>query len=1154
MQADARINEFHYDNISTDVNEFVEIFIPNPQPSDLSEYQIVLYRGDGTSYDEISLDMTTVTSDAGGSYYVWETTLQNGTSGIALSGNCGLIEFLSYEGTVTASEGIADGVESIDIGVEQSNSTTPEQSSIQLIDSDWVLTEGFNTKGTENAVPPCEITNATIQNAGCQGEDYVFEVIFDASNSSGDFEVFDVTSSMVLSSGMTSPIEVTLTGNTSTTPFNIIVRDAGDNTCASSEVEVTPEDCTPPCEITNVTIQNAGCQNLDYVFEVAFDASNSSNSFEVINADDNTVLASGTASPIEVTLANNSSTTPINIAIRDANNNACQSASVEVAPEDCVSTCMQADARINEFHYDNISTDVNEFVEIFIPNPQPSDLSEYQIVLYRGDGTSYDEITLDMTTVTSDASGSYYVWETTLQNGTSGIALSGNCSLIEFLSYEGTVTASEGIADGVESIDIGVEQSNSTTPEQSSIQLIGSDWVLTEAFNTKGAENALPPCEITNVAIQNTGCQGEDYIFEVIFDVSNSSGDFEVFDVTNNMVLASGTASPIEVTLASNISTTPFNIIIRDASDNTCASEEVEVIPEDCTLPCEQAMARINEFHYDNISTDVNEFVEVFIPNPQPSDLDQYQIVLYNGDDGMNYREITLDMTTVTSDALGSYYVWETSLQNGAPDGIALAGPCELIEFLSYEGTFTAIGGIADGVESTDVGVEQSTSTTPEQSSIQLIDDDWVLTLGFNTKGAVNALPACEITNVLIQNAECQGEDYVFEVSFQVMDGSGGYEVINADDDSILASGDASPIAVTLEGNTSTTPFNIAVRDANNTDCVSESVAITPEDCTPLVCEIANVSIQNADCQDTDFVFEVAFEAFNSSGSFEVVNAKDNSVLATSDASPITVTLIGNTSTEAFNIFVRDANDNTCVSDEVEVIPEDCSPLVCSNVGDLVITEIIQNPSAVLDTDGEWFEVYNSTDTPIDLKGYIIRDAGGENHEIATSVIVPNNGYVVLARNADQNANGGVVADYEYDGFTLGNMDDEVIIECNGVVIDSVGYDDGATFPNPTGASMSLNPNNLNATDNDNGANWCEASSTYGDGDLGTPGTVNDACPVCMISNIGIQNGACQGTNYVFEVTFDVENGSGTYEVVNAVDNSILATGDASPITVTLIG
>ena len=128
------------------------------------------------------------------------------------------------------------------------------------------------------------------------------------------------------------------------------------------------------------------------------------------------------------------------------------------------------------------------------------------------------------------------------------------------MSYEGIFTATDGTANGVESTDVGVEES-STEEEQSSIQLIDADWVLTSAFNTKGEENALPPCAITNAAIQNAGCQGEDYVFEVTFDEENSSGDFEVFDVTNNMLLATGTASPITVTLVGNTSTTPFNII-----------------------------------------------------------------------------------------------------------------------------------------------------------------------------------------------------------------------------------------------------------------------------------------------------------------------------------------------------------------------------------------------------------------------------------------------------------------------------------------------------------------------------------------------------------------------------------------------------------------
>ncbi|MDF1799571.1 MAG: lamin tail domain-containing protein, partial [Planctomycetota bacterium] len=38
--------------------------------------------------------------------------------------------------------------------------------------------------------------------------------------------------------------------------------------------------------------------------------------------------------------------------------------------------------------------------------------------------------------------------------------------------------------------------------------------------------------------------------------------------------------------------------------------------------------------------------------------------------------------------------------------------------------------------------------------------------------------------------------------------------------------------------------------------------------------------------------------------------------------------------------------------------------------GELIITEIMQNPSAVGDNEGEWFEVYNTTAGPIDKIGY----------------------------------------------------------------------------------------------------------------------------------------------------------------------------------------
>ncbi len=162
----------------------------------------------------------------------------------------------------------------------------------------------------------------------------------------------------------------------------------------------------------------------------------------------------------------------------------------------------------------------------------------------------------------------------------------------------------------------------------------------------------------------------------------------------------------------------------------------------------ENADARINEFHYDNAGSDTNEFIEIRIAGDeadQPTDLINYRVILYNGSDGNYYNDgnldtssATLDTFTRTCDAANCYYVWEIPLQNGN-DGIALVGPAGLVEFISYEGSFTANEGVASGVEATDVAVEELSSAA-ENSSIQLgSDGTWVFTEGTNTKGAANS-------------------------------------------------------------------------------------------------------------------------------------------------------------------------------------------------------------------------------------------------------------------------------------------------------------------------------------------------------------------------------------------------------------------------------
>ncbi|MDX1929827.1 MAG: choice-of-anchor I family protein [Pirellulaceae bacterium] len=130
----------------------------------------------------------------------------------------------------------------------------------------------------------------------------------------------------------------------------------------------------------------------------------------------------------------------------------------------------------------------------------------------------------------------------------------------------------------------------------------------------------------------------------------------------------------------------------------------------------------INEIHYDNIGTDAGEFIE--LAGTAGANLTGWSIVLYNGSNGATYG--TAISPTVTIDNEGSgfgavdFQLPVDGLQNGAPDGVALVNNLGVVvEFLSYEGSFAATNGPANGMTSTDIGVAESNATTPVGFSLQ---------------------------------------------------------------------------------------------------------------------------------------------------------------------------------------------------------------------------------------------------------------------------------------------------------------------------------------------------------------------------------------------------------------------------------------------------
>ena len=171
-----------------------------------------------------------------------------------------------------------------------------------------------------------------------------------------------------------------------------------------------------------------------------------------------------------------------------------------------------------------------------------------------------------------------------------------------------------------------------------------------------------------------------------------------------------------------------------------------------------------------------------------------------------------------------------------------------------------------------------------------------------------------------------------------------------------------------------------------------------------------------------------------------------------------------------------------------------------ANPGDVIINEIMFDPVAVGDQDGEWFELFNPTDRDININGWTIVDSENDSDVIdnAGPLNLPAGGYLVLGKNGDMNANGGVPVGYDYgNSISLLNSNGAVtLLDGEQNEIDRVAYDDGVTFPDPSGAAIALvHP----ALDNSLGENWCVATTPYGLGDLGTPGVAND-CPQPIVT------------------------------------------------------
>jgi endonuclease G len=188
----AHFSEIHYDNFGGDVNEGIEI--EGIAGTDVTGWSVVLYNGtDGKVYDSRTLAGTIPASCDGRGVVALlypENGIQNGApDAVALVDAAGrVLEFISYEGTLSATDGPAAGQTAVDILAAQ-NASRVGLSLQRYSDSDGKWFSAASTFGLCNGVrpPPGASTIAITGRAGSDPalpvgfQDQLFATLTDAS-------------------------------------------------------------------------------------------------------------------------------------------------------------------------------------------------------------------------------------------------------------------------------------------------------------------------------------------------------------------------------------------------------------------------------------------------------------------------------------------------------------------------------------------------------------------------------------------------------------------------------------------------------------------------------------------------------------------------------------------------------------------------------------------------------------------------------------------------------------------------------------------------------------------------------------------------------------------------------------------------------------
>jgi len=226
---------------------------------------------------------------------------------------------------------------------------------------------------------------------------------------------------------------------------------------------------------------------------------------------------------------------------------------------------------------------------------------------------------------------------------------------------------------------------------------------------------------------------------------------------------------------------------------------------------------------------------------------------------------------------------------------------------------------------------------------------------------------------------------------------------------------------------------------------------------------------------------------------------------------------------------------------------------------DVVISEVAWAGSVDSSSD-EWIELYNNTDSDIDLSGWSILDDGASSYDL--SGVISAHGYFLIEDSEDVvNPN---VANLIVPVSLANTGDSLVLYDDSSNVIDSVNSSGGAWFSGDATSHASMERIDL-GLNGDDANNWgvsigSGATASAGGAIIGTPGSVNSLNGGAVAGAlVGFDDGGAVlhvGDSFVVDVNvgdlvglfsygFEVNYDPAVFEFVSAVEGNFLSEGGA---------